>query len=90
MSSGSCRRPVSCIEVVPPCADAVDQLGTRARVIAPGLLDPGCMSESVLARLTEDGGFGCLIDPDRPWAAASNQEILEFRRRAGHVAGNGD
>ena len=56
----------------------------------PGLLDPGYMSGGVLAWLTEDGWFGCPINPDQPWATASDEEMLELRRRAeGHLAGIG-
>lgn len=55
----------------------------------PGLLDPGCMSGGVLAWLTEDGWFGCPIDPDQPWAAASDLEMHELRRRANHLAALG-
>ena len=56
----------------------------------PGLLDPRCMSGGVLAWLTGDGWFGCPIDPDQPWAAASDQDMLELRRLAGRLATTGD
>jgi hypothetical protein len=43
----------------------------------------------LLAWRTEDGWFGCPIDPDRPWAAASDQEMLELRRHAGDLVAIG-
>lgn len=55
----------------------------------PGLLDPDCMSGGVLAWLTEDGWFGCPIDPDQPWVTASDQDMHELRRRAAHLAAIG-
>ncbi len=55
----------------------------------PGLLDPGCMEGGVLAWLTDDGWFGCPIDPDQPWAAASDQQMLELRRHAADLAAIG-
>lgn len=52
----------------------------------PALLDPGCMSGGVLAWLTEPGWFGCPLDPDRPWASASDEVMADLRRFASELA----
>ena len=55
----------------------------------PAMLDPECMSGGVLAWLCSDGWFGCPLDPDLPWAAASDEEMLALRKFAGSLATGG-
>lgn len=56
----------------------------------PGLFDPACMTGGVLAWLSREGAFGCPLDPDQPLTAASDEEMLQLRDRAGWLATTGE
>lgn len=52
----------------------------------PELLAPECMSGGVLAWLTDEGWFGCPLDPDQPWSSATDHEMALLCRHAGFLA----
>ncbi|WBQ07841.1 hypothetical protein [Kribbella sp. CA-293567] len=48
----------------------------------PLLFEPACMSGGVLAWMTDDGAFGCPMDPDLPIAAADDECLRMLRRHS--------
>jgi hypothetical protein len=52
----------------------------------PQLFDHDCMSGGVLAWMTDDGGFECPIDPDRPLVPVSDHRLHALRVHAQGLA----
>jgi hypothetical protein len=52
----------------------------------PELFDAECMSGGVLAWMTDDGAFGCPLDPDSPLVPVDDECLAMLRRHSAGLA----
>ncbi|WP_159803243.1 hypothetical protein [Arthrobacter zhaoguopingii] len=52
----------------------------------PALFDPECMSDGVLAWMTDTGHFDCPLDPDKPISPVAAEILCQLRTHAEGLA----